>query len=461
MDNRIKHRPPNEEPAVSPVVPGAGSDPLRMLIAPNAFKNSIDAAGAATAIATGLTRSRLPCTCTSFPIGDGGDGTCNLIIRQSGGIIVPVDVHDAMGNCITASFGLIDGGHTAVIEMAEASGIRLLSPAALNPLRATSYGTGELIKAALDRGVKKIIIGMGGSATVDGGSGILSALGIRFLDKSGEVLPGGSEGWMGRGQTGLSGEATGPDEHRGPGLAGEPTRLAEGLAGLPEGLAGLASIDLSGLDKRIHTCEITVLCDVENKLLGPEGAVAVFAPQKGAGPQDLPRLEAALTRLAEAAFQQTGKDMTTLRHGGTAGGAAAGLHTFLNATLVNGIDYFLEIMGFDTALQYADIVITGEGGIDVQTLQGKGPYGVASRAKAKGLPVIGLAGRLPLEKDPQLQQYFDVLLAIGNEPTGLATALQATAQNLARTAEEIGNLLALGVGIPGLLIKDDARDDAG
>ncbi|HEY6902496.1 MAG TPA: glycerate kinase [Puia sp.] len=373
-----------------------------ILIAPNAFKHGIDATGAANAIRTGLQNSALDCTCTVFPIGDGGDGTCELIVQKLGGRQVTVPVHDALGRPIDASYGLIDDGNTAVIEMADASGLRLIKKSELNPLIASSYGAGELIKAALDQGVKKIIFGIGGSATVDGGTGILEALGIRFLDSNHQPL-----------------------------------------TGLPEALSQLTAIDLSDLDPRVHSCEIVVLCDVDNLLLGSAGAAAVFGPQKGATEQDLPILEAALTRFAQTAFQLTGIDMTQLIHGGAAGGVSSGMHTFLGAQLVSGIDYFLQITGFEEALQNADIVITGEGSIDEQTLQGKGPYGVAHRAKAHGLPVIGLAGKIPLEKNTALGKYFDVLLSVGNEPAALERALQTTTQNLTRTAEAIGNLLAL------------------
>lgn len=373
-----------------------------ILIAPNAFKHGIDATAAAIAIRTGLQNSALDCTCTLFPIGDGGDGTCELIIQKLNGRQITVPVHDALGRPIEASYGLVDDGRTAVIEMADAAGLRLIKKSELNPLRATSYGAGELIRAALDQQVEKIVIGIGGSATVDGGTGILEALGIHFL-----------------------------------GADHQP------LTGLPEALNDLVTIDLSGLDPRVHSTEIVVLCDVDNLLLGPAGAAAVFGPQKGATGQSLPVLEAALTRFAQTAFQLTGIDMTRLIHGGAAGGASSGMYTFLGAQLVSGIDYFLQITGFDEALQNADLVITGEGSIDEQTLQGKGPYGVAHRAKARQLPVIGLAGKIPLEKNKALGEYFDVLLPVGNEPTALDKALQSTTQNLTRTAEAIGNLLAM------------------
>ena len=377
-------------------------DELRVLIAPNAFKNSLDASTVAAAIREGLERSNLDCTCECFPIGDGGDGTGVLIIKRKAGVVVEAAVHDPLGRVLSASFGLIDAGETAVIEMANASGLRLLQPAELNPLRALSVGTGEQMLFALDKGVSKIVIGMGGSATVDGGVGILKALGCRFLDADGREL-----------------------------------------SSLPEDLARLAVVDISGIDKRIFSCEVVVLCDVDNLLLGAYGAAAVFGPQKGARPADVLLLDAGLERLAEVALLQTGKDITSLLYGGTAGGGAAGLYAFLNAKLVNGIEYFLQLTGFDAALERADIVITGEGSIDEQTLQGKGPFGVARRAKERGLPVIAVAGKVPLVRDMGLQKYFDVLMAIGHEPFDLATALGCARENLVRMGWEVGNLLAM------------------
>jgi glycerate kinase len=375
---------------------------MHILIAPNAFKNSLTAEEVALAIKEGFRQSRLDCDCECFPIGDGGDGTAELIIKKCGGVLVETAVHDPFEKKINTSFGLIDEGKTAVIEMADASGLRLLKPDALNPLLATSFGTGEQIKIALDKGAEKIIVGMGGSATVDGGCGMLKALGIRFLDAGGAELPG-----------------------------------------LPGSLTSLASIDLSGLDKRILKTEVVVLCDVDNLLLGSNGAAAMFGPQKGASAAAIIQLDAALARFAAVTLQQTGKDMASIKYGGTAGGASAGLFAFLDAKLVNGIDHFLTLTGFDKSLEKTNLVITGEGSIDEQTLQGKGPFGVAHRAKLKGLPVIGLAGKIPLEKNEALQKYFDVLMSIGHQPLDLPAALAATESNLVRTATALGNLLAL------------------
>jgi glycerate kinase len=375
---------------------------MYILISPNSFKHSLNAMDVALAIQKGLLKSKLDCHCTCFPIGDGGDGTGTLIIENFKGEKIESSVHDALGRKINASFGLIDEGRTAVIEMANASGIRLLSQAELNPLHATSFGTGEQIKAALDRGVKKVIIAMGGSATVDGGCGVLKALGIRFINGKGEEI-----------------------------------------TSIPEKLGELDFIDLSLLDRRILNCEVVILCDVNNFLLGEDGAAAIFGPQKGASAEDVKKLDRSLSKLFEIALKQTGKDIASIKHGGTAGGAAAGLYAFLNAKLVNGIDYFLELTDFPSALEKADLVVTGEGSIDEQTLQGKGPFGVAQHAKNKGLPVIALAGKIPVEVNINLQKYFDVIMPIGNEPTDLALAMKHTAANLTRTAESLGNVLAL------------------
>lgn len=376
---------------------------MNILIAPNSFKNSLDATRVAEALAMGLNQSKLNCECTLFPVGDGGDGTGELIIKALDGEFVNAVVSDALGRKTTAAFGLIDNGNTAVIEMANASGMRLLKSSELNPMITNTTGTGELIIHALNKGVTKIIIGMGGSATVDGGMGMLSALGVKFLNAEGKLL--------------------------------KP---------IPAELINLAMVDTSGMDERAKNCEIIVLCDVDNRLLGAKGAAAVFGPQKGATPADVTALDAMLKNFAGIVLKQTGIDITTIKHSGTAGGAAAGLHAFLNAKLVSGADEFLKITGFDTALQTADVVFTGEGSIDEQTLQGKAPAVVAAHAKQKNLTVIGLAGNVPAQHNAALAKYFDMLLSINKEPFDRATMLQHTYQNLVRTATEVGNLLYKG-----------------
>jgi glycerate kinase len=374
---------------------------MRILIAPNAFKNSLDAAAAADAIRDGFLKSELRCSCQCLPVGDGGDGTATLLVQRLHGKQVPVQVSDPLGRRIKTSFGIIEHAETAIIEMADAAGIRLLKAGELNPLIASSFGTGEMIKAALDKNVKKMIIGMGGSATVDGGCGILRALGIRFMDRTGKELQN-----------------------------------------LPADLVNLSHIDTQNLDQRIFRCEIVVLCDVNNSLLGEKGAAVVFGPQKGATPLAVKQLDAALSKLAEIGALVNGKNMAEVLRGGTAGGAAAGLYAFVNAELVNGIEYFLDSVSFDVALATADMVVTGEGSIDEQTLNGKAPYGVACRARQKNIPVIGMAGKIPTEPSLALLQFFDRLLSINHEISDMATSLRLTGRNLTRTAMELGNELA-------------------
>jgi glycerate kinase len=376
---------------------------MNILIAPNAFKNSLSAEDAAEAINRGLLESGLQCSMQSFPVGDGGDGTALLLIKKANGVFKATRATNPMGRIIDTSFGLIDDGKTAVIEMADISGLRLLENRERDPVRASSYGTGELIRIALDMGVHKIVLGIGGTATVDGGCGILHALGFRFLDETKkELFP------------------------------------------VPENLIRLKLIDDSALDKRIWNTELLVLCDVDNFLLGEKGAAAVFGPQKGASEKEVILLENALRKLAEVVFRQTGKDMNAIRHGGAAGGTAAALNIFLNARLVQGIEYFLDNTGFDEALQSADLLITGEGSIDLQTLEGKAPFGVARRAKKKNIPVIGLAGMIPDATISRLHDYFDIIMSINHPQEDIQSSMRHTSANLRNTACQIGKHLASG-----------------
>jgi glycerate kinase len=371
---------------------------MHILIAPNAFKNSLAAGEAAAAIRNGLSQSRLTATTECFPVGDGGDGTGDLLIQRLHGQRIPAEARDPLGRPIEAHFGVV-GSTIAIIEMATASGLHLLDQTELDPLHASSAGTGDLIRAALDRNSQRIIIGMGGSATVDGGTGILQALGARFLNSHGQPL----------------------DD-------------------LPGQLADLVSIDLAGLHQCIPTMELIVLCDVMNPLTGPQGAANVFGPQKGAKPRDVQQLEIGLERMAQVINRQTGKDIGALPRMGTAGGAAASLYGLLNADLVSGIDYFLTLTDFDEALRHCDLVITGEGSIDEQTLQGKAPFGVATHSKAHGIPVIALTGRLPDDPAP-LRPWFDKIISINPEPVPLAEAIYNTAANLTAAARSLGDFL--------------------
>ena len=375
---------------------------MHVLIAPNAFKNSLDAIEVADAIAHGLRDSNFTGSVAVCPVGDGGDGTAALLLRHLGGVEIAAIAHDALGREVEARFGLVDDGRTAIIELADASGLRRLRLDELDPLRATSFGTGELIMAALDRGVREILLCVGGSATVDGATGILRALGVKFLNASGREL-----------------------------------------TLLPAAMQELVAIDTSGLDPRLATCSLTVLCDVTNTLGGARGAASVFGPQKGATPAAGETLTAALERFSDLVLAHTGRDISTLERGGAAGGVAAGLAGVLEAKLVNGIDYFLARIDFESAIAAADVVITGEGSIDDQTADGKGPWGVAIRARRRGAFVVGLAGQVPLQAGAALRSGFDVLIPIGNRAMSVSEALASTAQNLYRAAFDLGNLLGL------------------
>lgn len=374
---------------------------MHILISPNAFKNSLTAAAAAMAIEKGFRDSNLYCTTQCFPIGDGGDGTGQLVTRLCGGETHTETVRGPLGRKIQATMGMIEEGRTAVIEMAAASGLRLLDNNEYDPLHATSYGTGELMVKALDRGARKIILCVGGSATVDGGCGILQALGVRFLDTRGNDL-----------------------------------------FGIPENLWALGRLDASRMDKRMLATECTILCDVSNTLLGNKGAAHVFGPQKGASEKDVALLEKALQQFSNVTSLSIGRDMSLMQYGGAAGGTAAGLSAWLNAELVNGIDAFLKITCFDEALKKADLLVTGEGSLDAQTLDGKGPYGVAKRAKELGVPAIAFAGNVSAAATKELAEFFTEIFPINKSEIDLPTALLATAKNLTRTARETGDQFA-------------------
>jgi glycerate 2-kinase len=369
---------------------------MHILIAPNAFKNSLDAATVADAIEKGLHRSGLQCTTTAFPVADGGDGTADLLIDHFKAKSIEADVQNPLGKKIASSFGWSEENKTAVIELAAASGLRLLQPASYDPLHATTFGTGELLLEAVKKGAEKILLCIGGSATVDGGTGILRALGYRFTDNSGNELI-----------------------H-------------------PASFKNITDYSFAGDSNLFKTTEIIILCDVLNPLLGINGAAAVFGPQKGATEKDIPVLEAGLKNLCDVILNKTKKDIAAIQHGGAAGGVAAGLYGLLNAQLVNGIDYFLAITGFEKELKKAALVITGEGSIDRQTLQGKAPFGVAKMAKQFSIPVIALAGKIPDEPDEEMNYYFDKLICINEPGTKLEDALKNTYASLEKAAYDIG-----------------------
>jgi len=368
---------------------------MHILIAPNAFKNSLDAASAANAIERGLQRSNLISTYTRFPVGDGGDGTAALLIQHLYGIKTEVAVKDPLGRNIKASYGSIDDSKTAIIEMADASGLRLLKRNEYDPLSATTFGTGQLIVHAIEAGATKIILCIGGSATVDGATGILRALGYRFLDSNGNEL-------------------------------NEPASLH------------LMTDYIKPATDILSNVRIIVLCDVLNPLLGKNGSAAIFGPQKGARPEDIPILEAGLARLRALILDKNHVDIGTITHGGAAGGIAAGLYGMLDAQPENGIDYFLSVTGFENEVIKASLVITGEGSFDRQTLEGKAPAGVAKKAKEFNVPVIGFGGKVPDKPDEDLNYYFDRLICINEPFTSLDDALRNAEVNMERAAYRLG-----------------------
>ena len=370
---------------------------MHILIAPNAFKNSISAAGAAKAIFSGLQKSGLKFSADLFPVADGGDGTAGLLEERLGAKSVPVRVCNPLGKIINTHFGLLDYKHIAIIELANASGLRLLNPSSYDPLHANTRGTGQTIAQALDMGAREIILAIGGSATVDGGSGILRELGMRFFDSGHEEI-----------------------------------------LELPAQLRNLAEIDANGLDPRVKNTSITILCDVTNPLLGENGAAKIFGPQKGAGPADIKLLEEGLRQFCECSLRVTGKDMNALEYGGAAGGVSAGLAIWLNATLINGINYFLQITSFSHFLEKADLVITGEGKLDLQTLRGKAPFGVAMAAKEKKIPVYAMTGQISDDAQKELEEYFDEIIAINPPSDDLAQAMRETEKNLLECSQWLG-----------------------
>ena len=325
---------------------------MKIVIAPDSFKESLAAPQVAEAIARGWQAVFPEAECLLRPMADGGEGTVDAVLAAAGGERRTCTVSGPLGAPVDAHWGWLDDG-TAVIEMAAASGLHQVAADQRDILRACSQGTGELIRQALDAGARHIILGLGGSATNDGGAGLLRALGVRLLDRAGQPLaPGGAA------------------------------------------LARLAEIDLSGLDPRLAQVPVLVAADVDNPLCGPHGASAVFGPQKGASPEQVRLLDAALTHYAERMAATLGTDHSTEPGAGAAGGLGFAARALLGARFRPGIAVVAELCGLAEAVQGADLVITGEGRLDAQTLHGKTPLGVARIAHAAGVPVIALAGSL-------------------------------------------------------------------
>ena len=324
---------------------------MKIVVAPNAFKGTLTAPQAAAAISRGVREVFPEAEIVEVPVADGGDGTAEALVTALHGEFRAVRVDGPLGEAVEARFGLVDSGRTAVVELASASGLALIPPERRDPLRATTYGFGQLLGAAREAGVVAVIAGIGGSATNDGGAGMAQALGYRLLDAHGRDLERG------------------------------------GAA-----LARLRNIDASGFDRAWASVAVRVACDVTNPLTGPLGASAVYGPQKGAGPEMVRELDAALARLSDVIERDLGKKVSEIPGAGAAGGAGAGLVAFLGAELVPGAPLVVDAAELDEKLKGASLVITGEGRVDEQTAYGKAPGEVARRAQAAGVPVLLLAG---------------------------------------------------------------------
>ncbi|HHT0126522.1 TPA: glycerate 3-kinase [Raoultella planticola] len=380
---------------------------MKIIIAPDSFKESVSASRCAQAIKAGFISIFPQAECICLPIADGGEGTVEAMVEATEGKMVMLPVMGPMGDFVGAFYGLSGDGQTAFIEMAAASGLMLVPPGERNPLLATSYGTGELIRHALDTGVRHIILGIGGSATVDGGMGMAQALGARFVDERGESV-------------GLGGGA----------------------------LERLVNVDLRDLDPRLRECRIDVACDVDNPLLGERGAAAVFGPQKGACAGMVAALDRGLENYAQVLLAATGQDVTAMVGGGAAGGMGAAARVFLNATLKSGIDIVLEAVHLEEALRDADLVITGEGRMDSQTVGGKAPVGVARLAKKHCIPVIAIAGVLGDGVEAVHQHGIDAVFSILPALAPLAEVLDRGEQNLYACARNIACAIKLGQTLP-------------
>lgn len=377
---------------------------MRLLIACDSFKGSATSKQVGEALKMGILRAMPDAQVDSIPVADGGEGTVQALVDATGGRFASAIVTNPIGEKVEATFGILGDGQTAVIEMAAASGLMLVPHERRNPLVTTTYGTGELIKAALDLGCRKIVIGIGGSATNDAGAGMAQALGIGLLDEDGNQIGfGGGE------------------------------------------LSKLRRIDMDGLDLRVRETEFIVACDVDNPLTGERGAAYVYAPQKGATPEMLPKLDANLRHFAKVVREQLGIDVEHIPGAGAAGGLGAGLMAFLGAKLRCGTEIVFELIGLEERIKAADIVITGEGQIDAQTAFGKTPAGVAKLAKKYNKPVVAVAGALGDGAEAVHECGIDAVFCIVDRPMTLEGAMKDVERLLIKFGEQLGRLIkALG-----------------
>jgi glycerate 2-kinase len=379
---------------------------MKIVIAPQSFKGSIFALEAAQAIERGVLTAEPDAETVLVPVADGGDGTLEALVNTTGGQTFRSIVTGPLGQAVEAMWGVMGDGQTAVVEMARASGLALVPPQRRNPRTTTTRGTGEIIKEALDKGFTRIIVGLGGSATNDAGAGMASALGVKFLDGEGQPLPNG------------------------------------GAA-----LSRLARVDLSGLHPRLAGATIIGATDVTNPLCGPTGASAVYGPQKGATPEIVGELDAALKNFAEVVRRDLGKDILESPAAGAAGGLGAGLMAFTGAELRSGIDMVCEVLEFDQHLEGADLVITGEGGTDESTIYDKAPVGVARRARSRQVPTIILTGSIGHGYQMLYQHGIAGIVCIADRPMNFERSIARSAELLEGAAERTLHLLKVGAGL--------------
>lgn len=378
---------------------------MKIIIAPDSFKENLTALQVASHMEKGIKQALPRARCIKVPMADGGEGTVQSLVDATGGRIIRKTVTGPMGKKVNARYGMLGDETTAVIEMAEASGLPLVKKAERNPLKTTSFGTGELIINALDKGARKIIIGLGGSATVDGGSGMAQAIGVRFItDKGKEISTHGSGGMLNR----------------------------------------IADIDVSGVDKRIKKTEFIIASDVTNTLHGKLGAAHVFGPQKGATPAMVKTLDANLKHYGSIIKKTLKKDVSKLKGAGAAGGLGAGLVAFTDAKMKRGVELVVELTGLPKYLKGADLVITGEGRVDFQTAFGKTPAGVAAAARKAGVPCVAIGGSLADDANGVFKHGIDGLESAAARDMDLAEAIANSPRHLELAAERVMRLLLLG-----------------
>lgn len=376
-----------------------------IVVAPAPFKGALTATAAARAIAAGVRLTAPPATeVRTVPVADGGEGTLDALVAASGGRRRGVTVADPLGRPVEAGLGELPG-QVAVVELAQASGYERLAPGERDPEAASTSGTGELIRAALDLGARRVVVGLGGSATTDGGLGLARALGVRLLDASGAEL-----------------EGRGAD------------------------MARLARIDLSGRDPRLADTVIQVACDVANPFHGPEGAARVYGPQKGAGPEAVARLDAGLANVAAVVRRATGVDLQALPGAGAAGGAAGGLAALLDAELTPGAPLVLDAVGFARRLDGASLCVTGEGRLDDTSLAGKAPAAVAAACAGAGVPCVALCGEVALGPGAVRRAGFTAALAVGRAVVPREAALASAEADLAAAGAALAGIWAAAAG---------------